>query len=97
MLQSRTPIDIQAPANPNIESASNAIYMTREEHDCFRRSESYLDKEAYPATPNKHKLHMVQECSRLSYGKTTADVNFLTLAQSGVELLNPELLKNTLL
>ncbi|KAF7977923.1 hypothetical protein HWV62_1981 [Athelia sp. TMB] len=45
------------------------------------------------ATLNKYKPQMFQEYSRLSNGKNTVDVDFLTLAQSGVEPPDPGFLK----
>ncbi len=46
MLWSWTQIDFRTLVESNINSPTNAIYMTREEHATFRRFMFYLDKEA---------------------------------------------------
>ncbi|KAH9033503.1 hypothetical protein EDB85DRAFT_1951172 [Lactarius pseudohatsudake] len=46
MLQSWTRIDFKTLVGPNINSPTNAIYMTSIEHEMFGRFEFYLDKEA---------------------------------------------------
>ena len=46
MLQSWTQIDFKTLVGPNINSPTNAIYMSSEEHRIFGRFRFYLDKEA---------------------------------------------------
>ncbi|KAI9453266.1 hypothetical protein BJY52DRAFT_1290012 [Lactarius psammicola] len=46
MLLSWTQIDFKTLVGPNINSPSNSIYMTTEEHATFGNFEFYLDKEA---------------------------------------------------
>ncbi len=46
MLRSWTQIDFRALVGSNINPPTNAIYMTKTEHDTFRHFDFYLDKEA---------------------------------------------------
>ncbi len=46
MLQSWTQIDFKTLVGPNINSPTNAVYMTKVEHASFGHFEFYLDKEA---------------------------------------------------
>ncbi|KAI9465261.1 hypothetical protein BJY52DRAFT_1246093 [Lactarius psammicola] len=46
MLRSWTQIDFRTLVESNINSPTNAVYMTREERATFRRFMFYLDEEA---------------------------------------------------
>ncbi|KAH9171032.1 hypothetical protein EDB89DRAFT_1973706 [Lactarius sanguifluus] len=95
MLPSWTRIDLKTLVGSNINSPTNAIYMTVTEHTRFGRFEFYLDKEAYPDIPNKYKVRMPRQGARLSNGSldSEVDVEFPTLEASSVEPPNPEYLK----
>ncbi len=45
MLRSWTEIDFETLVGPNINSPTNAIYMTKVEHASFGHFKFYLDKE----------------------------------------------------
>ncbi|KAH9046948.1 hypothetical protein EDB83DRAFT_2403959 [Lactarius deliciosus] len=92
MLQSWTRINF---VGSNINSPTNAIYMTVTEHTRFGRFQFYLDKEAYPDIPNKYKVRMPRQGARLGNGSldSEVDVEFPTLEASSVEPPNPECLK----
>ncbi|KAH8997209.1 hypothetical protein EDB86DRAFT_937136 [Lactarius hatsudake] len=93
MLQSWTRIDSKTLVGSNINSPTNAIYMTVTEHSMFGRFEFYLEKEAYPDIPNKYKVRMARQGSTLSNGSVDSDVEFPTLEVSSVEPPNPICLK----
>jgi len=88
MLQSWTRIDFEALTWVEINSPTNAIYTTIDEHIKFRYFEVYLDKEAYPDIPNKYKARMTRP-----YMLREVDVLFRTLEESSVEPPNPQYLK----
>jgi len=93
MLRSWTRINFETLVGPNINSPKDAIYMTKTEHVAFGRFKFYLDKEAYPDTPNKYKVRMSRAGKRLSNGSCEVDVEFRTLEESSVEPPNPDYLK----
>ncbi|KAF9481634.1 hypothetical protein BDN70DRAFT_919709 [Pholiota conissans] len=67
----------------DIHTARNAIYLTLNLSLFFRIFHIYLDKEAYPETPNKYKMRAMRPFSldpRLS-----GDVTFRTHEESGIE------------
>ncbi|KAH8995218.1 hypothetical protein EDB86DRAFT_2922821 [Lactarius hatsudake] len=93
MLQSWTQINFKTLIGSNINSPTNAIYMTKVEHTNFGRFDFYLDKEAFPDSPNKYKIHMSRDGGILTNGLRGGDVEFPTLEESSIEPPNPEYLK----
>ncbi|KAH9170892.1 hypothetical protein EDB89DRAFT_1218022 [Lactarius sanguifluus] len=93
MLRSWTQIDFRTLIGPNIDSPTNAIYMTTVEHATFGHFEFYLDKEAFPDIPNKYKVRMSQDGRFLTNGSKEEDVEFPTLEESSVEPPNPDYLR----
>ncbi|KIM40632.1 hypothetical protein M413DRAFT_28425 [Hebeloma cylindrosporum] len=85
MLQSWTQINPQAFAGSNISSPQNGIYMSTMAHETFRNFRLYLDKDTY-------RLRTIWPAI-LANGKEEADIEFRSLAQSGVEPPNPEFLR----
>jgi hypothetical protein len=88
MLQAWTRIDFEALVGQKTNSPTNTIYMTKNEHLKFEKFELYLDKDAYPDTPNKYKARMTRP-----YLLLEVDVLFRTLEESSVEPPNPQYLK----
>ncbi|KAI9466109.1 hypothetical protein BJY52DRAFT_1413613 [Lactarius psammicola] len=93
MLQCWTQIDFRTLTGLNINSPTNAIYMTKAEHAAFGRFKFYLDKEAYPDIPNKYKVRMPRKSTRLSNGSREVDVEFPPREKSSIEPPNPDYLK----
>ncbi|KAH9168292.1 hypothetical protein EDB89DRAFT_2074118 [Lactarius sanguifluus] len=93
MLQSWTQINFKTLIGSNINSPTNAVYMTKVEHTNFGRFDFYLDKEAFPDSPNKYKVHMSRDGGILTNGLREGDVEFPTLEESSIEPPNPEYLK----
>ncbi|KAH9011480.1 hypothetical protein EDB85DRAFT_1117299 [Lactarius pseudohatsudake] len=93
MLQSWTQINFKTLIGSNIDSPTNAIYMTKVEHTSFGHSDFYLDKEAFPDSPNKYKLHMSRDGGILTNGMREMDAEFPTLEESSVEPPNPDYLR----
>ncbi|KAF8464939.1 hypothetical protein DFH94DRAFT_784376 [Russula ochroleuca] len=93
MLRSWTRIDFKTLIGSNINSPSNAIYMSTQEHSDFGHFLFYLDKEAYPDNPNKYKVRTPRKGLRLSSGLHEVDVEFPTQEESSIEPPNPEYLK----
>ncbi|KAH9059036.1 hypothetical protein EDB87DRAFT_836873 [Lactarius vividus] len=93
MLQSWTQINFKTLIGSKINSPTNAIYMTKVEHTSFGHFDFYLDKEAFPDSPNKYKLRMSREGGILTSGLREVDVEFPTLEESSIEPPNPEYLK----
>ncbi|KAN0132173.1 hypothetical protein V8E53_009939 [Lactarius tabidus] len=93
MLRSWARIDFMALVGSNINSPTNAIYMTTAEHTAFGSFKFYLDKEVHPDTPNKYRVRMSREGRTLTNGLSEVDVEFRTLEESSVEPPNPDYLK----
>ncbi|KIM40633.1 hypothetical protein M413DRAFT_446058 [Hebeloma cylindrosporum] len=91
ILQSWTQIDLQPLAGSGINSASNGIFMSTMAHETFRTFQLYLDKDTYPTNPNKYRLRTIRPAI-LATGKEEVDIEFRSLAQSGVDPPNPALL-----
>lgn len=60
---------------------------------CLLVPEAGADNYQCPVSPNKYKARVAQDRYNLSNVKTEANVEFRTLAQSGVEPPNPEFLR----
>ncbi|KIM47112.1 hypothetical protein M413DRAFT_422839 [Hebeloma cylindrosporum] len=93
MLQSWTQIDLQSLAGTKINSPANAILLSSLEHEAFRKFNIYLDKDAYPSSPNKYRMRLVRPSVVLTNGSRGCDVEFRTLAQSGIEPPNPTFIR----
>ncbi|KAJ6600191.1 hypothetical protein B0H10DRAFT_2441155 [Mycena sp. CBHHK59/15] len=93
MLQSWTNLDLGKLVGSNINSPTNAIFMTADEHYSFGRFRFYLDEQAYPNSPNKYKARMVQNGRRFSNGQVSTDVEFREVEKSGVEPPDPQFLR----
>jgi len=93
ILQSWTQIDIKEVVGSKINSPANALYMTTSEHRAFGHFRFYLDKDVYPDVPNKYRVCVARTGYKLTNGQASADVEFQTLQQSGVEPPNPDFLR----
>ncbi|KAI9455254.1 hypothetical protein BJY52DRAFT_1387270 [Lactarius psammicola] len=78
---------------PNINSPTDAIYMTKAEDAVFGCFKFYLDKEAFLDIPNKYKVRMAREGRYLTNRSSEEEVEFPTLEESSVEPPNPDYLK----
>lgn len=103
MFCSWTQVDVTTLTGSNINSPTNAIYMTVQEHKAFGSFHFYLDKEAHPDIPNKYRVCMFRENSDILPlsiglgGVNSVDVEFRTLPGGTPHLFvgapNPNYLK----
>ncbi|KAL0952337.1 hypothetical protein HGRIS_006617 [Hohenbuehelia grisea] len=93
MLQAWTQLDIRNLSGSQINSPSNAIFMTTTEQDNFGKFQFYLDKDVYPVDDNKYRAKFVRQGLCFSNGQVEADVQFPPYAQSGVLPPNPEFIR----
>ncbi|KAL0948721.1 hypothetical protein HGRIS_001458 [Hohenbuehelia grisea] len=104
MLQSWTQLDIKtlSGTQTNLNSPSNAIYMTVTEHRYFRNFQFYLDKDAtsiidydckYPHDANKYRAKFNRDGRYFSNSVSEADVQFPPFVESDVLPPDPEFIR----
>ncbi|KAJ6621954.1 hypothetical protein B0H10DRAFT_2214770 [Mycena sp. CBHHK59/15] len=86
MLQSWTNLDLRKLVGSDINSPTNAIFMSADEHYSFGRFHFYLDERAYRA-------QMVQNGRTFTNGQDSLDVEFRAKEDSGVEPPDPQFLR----
>ncbi|KAJ6593432.1 hypothetical protein B0H19DRAFT_1056001 [Mycena capillaripes] len=75
----------------DINSPTNTIFMSADEHYSFRCFHFYL--EAYPNSPNKYRAQMVQNGRTFTNGQDSIDVEFRAKEDSGVTPPDPQFLR----